>query len=134
MPDNKKKGMAEGLMPNNSKPKENFQKGNTENDGIPSYLYYVKAMQDGNQEAANTVLNTIQNSRGAGMATDLRFLGKYLGQSSLNDIAKRNIATEPNPELKRLYHFVNENPDILNRFEYYMPQRGGMSQSLSGLR
>jgi hypothetical protein len=133
MPKEKTGGLAEGLMPSNAAPAK-MQLGSRDLDMIPNYLYYIKAVQDGNVEGASRALNIIHQSKGTGTATDFLFLAKGLQQgANINDFAKRNVGQTSNPELKKLFHLVNENPNIINQFEYALPQAsGGMMASLSG--
>lgn len=95
--------------------------GNTEYDTIPTYAYYAKAAQEGNQEGMNEALRHAVHVRGSEVGTDLQFLGKNLKYSSLGEIAKRNISRTKNPEMKKFYNMVNENPDLLSHFDMYIP-------------
>lgn len=138
MPNGKKQvgGLAQALL----LPQQNTlssQQGNTKDyDTVPTFLSYIKSVQDGNQQGAMEALSHVKDVHGDEMVRDLQFLGSKLGQSNINDIAKRGAATEANPQLRRLYAMVNENPDLINKFQYSLPQApvvmgGGM---MGGLR
>lgn len=93
----------------------------TDYDTIPTYAYYAKAAQDGNQEAMNKAFQHAVHVRGPETGTDLQFLAKDLKYSSLSDIARRNVSKTKNPEMKKFYSMVNDNPDLLSHFDMYMP-------------
>lgn len=97
--------------------------GDKNYDTIPTYLYYAKAMKDGNAAGAELALKHVRDIKGPQTATDLSFLGKSLSSASLNDIARREYSTNSNPELRRFYQQVNENPDLLAQFGYSMPDQ-----------
>lgn len=135
MPDNK--GMMGGIVPSGTPIQPNAQEqrsGNTEYNAIPTYLAFIKSVQDGNQAGMAETLKRVAATRGMQTAADLQFLAKSLQGSTIGDIAKRNISYERNPELKRLYHIINENPDVINNFEYFLPKSGGMGSSLAALK
>jgi hypothetical protein len=117
-------GLLSSLVPNaKSVP---MKTGNsTEYDAIPNMLAFVKSVQNNDSEGARRSLSIIHGQKGQQTATDLMFLAKSLQHSKINDIAKNNIGNEQNPEMRKLYHLVNENPDIINKFEYFIPSTGG---------
>jgi hypothetical protein len=129
----KSSGLAGGLIPSNAQPIARGG-GNTDYDSVPAYLYYVKAVKDGNKEAAQSALNHIAVVRGGQTAADLELMGRRLATTNLNDIAKRGVSAEANPQLKLFYAMVNENPNLLNHFDMHISNNSGLANSLSGIR
>jgi hypothetical protein len=101
-------------------------------DTIPSYLYFIKAVQQGNSEAASKALKHVADVRGPQTASELAFLAKRMAGTNINDLARRGVTTDADPQMRKLYSMINENPDLINKFEYVMPSSGGMATSLVG--
>lgn len=126
----KKKAPIGGLMQALMLPQQNVvplhpQGNTTDYDSIPSFLSYIKSVQEGNQLGASQALSHVKDVHGEDMVRDLQFLGQKLGQSNINDLARRGVDTERNDQLRRLYAMINENPDLIDKFQYSLPQNSG---------
>lgn len=89
-----------------------------DNDTLPSYFNYIRSTQNKNPEGQAAALKHIRDVRGPGMATSMEFLGRSMGTASIGDIAKRNVNTA-DPQMNLLYRTINENPNIIDSFDYY---------------
>jgi hypothetical protein len=130
-------GILGGLMPSNSRQVQLTPGPDKSYDSIADYLYYIKAIQAGNEDAANQSLTHIAKVRGGQTASDLQMIGRRLPTTNLNDIAKRSIGLEGNPQIRMLYHLINENPDIINHFDMQGAARQnsvGLDRSLTGIK
>ncbi len=92
-------------------------------DTMPSYMYYLKAAQDKNVPGMQQAIQRIKANRGIDTAASIENIGRNMGTTSLNNLAKRNISTEQDPQMRKLYAMINENPDLINNFEYFMPDK-----------
>lgn len=94
-------------------------------DTIPDYLYYIKAMQSGNSDAANQMIGHLNGIRTPQTIANLQFLGKSLKTSNVYDIAKRNVGTETDPQMKLLYNQLNQNPGLVDSMNYGLQKPAG---------
>lgn len=100
-----------------------------EYDTIPSYLYYLKAAQAGDKDAQELAANHIRDVRGDGTSRAIQHIGNNLSHTNIHDMAKRGVGTETDPQIKHLYSLINDNPDLIDKFDYSMPKNKDMAFS-----
>lgn len=121
-----------GALPSPKPITQSAPSSDAELDTVPSYLFYLHAAKTGNTEGMKNALDGVRRTRGPQTAANLQYVGNSMKTISLRNMAKRNISAEQDPQIKKLYSMVNDNPDIMNKYEYFMPQQPAIAKKSTG--